>query len=666
MVGPAVAASIRRSHPSRRTGRRAVTAADILASATAAIDQVVPARIPAAALGVITAGGERAVHAAGLTHREPDAEPARRTTWFDLASLTKVLFTTPTIFRLAAQGQIALDHPLVVAVPDLRQCDQAAPERRLTFRQCLSHATHLPAVEPLYTYGQDPATLRALILQRAWPAGPAVYSDINFMLLGIAIERLTGRPLAGQPLPAGLSFHPDPAACAATEHCTWRGRVLRGEVHDENAFSLGGAAGHAGLFGTIDGALDAAQALLQDTEPALACVRQRQAANRTLGWEARQDGWSGGTVCSEHTVGHTGFTDTGLWLDFDRGVAWACLARNRFSAMPDERNLVECKLVREARSGMPKTPSRVKFALMGCGRIGRMHAAGLAGHPRAELASVFDVSDEAASRTAADLGVRKAVSVEAVLADPKIEAILIATPTTTHVDLMIAAARAGKAILCEKPIDLDMEQVRFCAHEIAPYGVPIMIGFNRRFDPSFRAIRDRVQAGEIGTVEQIIITSRDPEPPAPHFIATSGGLFHDMSIHDFDMARYLVGDIAEVHAFGAALFDRNVAEARDIDSAVISLRARSGTLVQINTTRRCVYGYDQRLEVFGSGGMLLAGNRTATSVQASTAQYTGAADPVLHTFIQRYSEAYAAEVDHFVTCLRDHVAPMPDFADGVV
>ncbi len=180
-------------------------------------------------------------------------------------------------------------------------------------------------MEPLYTYGQDPATLRVFILQRAWPAGPAVYSDISFMLLGIAIERLTGRPLAGQPLPAGLSFHPDPAACVATEHGTWRSRVLRGEVHDENAFALGGAAGHAGLFGTIDGELDASQALLQDTEPALARVRQRQAANRTPGWEARRDGWSSGTVCSEYTSGHAGFTGTGLWLDFGRGVAWALL-----------------------------------------------------------------------------------------------------------------------------------------------------------------------------------------------------------------------------------------------------------------------------------------------------------------------------------------------------
>ena len=148
-------------------------------------------------------------------------------------------------------------------IPDLRQYDIAgAPERRLTFRQCLAHQTHLPGVEPLYTYGQDPETLRAFILQRVWQGGPPVYSDINFMLLGIAIERVTGRPLIEQPLPASFTFRPDPALCAATERCAWRGRVIRGEVHDENAFALGGASGHAGLFGTIDGVLDFARSVL--------------------------------------------------------------------------------------------------------------------------------------------------------------------------------------------------------------------------------------------------------------------------------------------------------------------------------------------------------------------------------------------------------------------
>ena len=290
-----------------------------------AVSPRTPGAIPGAALGVVTTEGQRTVEIVGLAQRHPSVEPLRRDTWFDLASLTKVLFTTPTILGLAAQGRIALDDPLVAAIPDLRQYDMNAAERRLTFRQCLSHATHLPAVEPLYTYGLEPMTLRAFILQLVWRAGPPVYSDINFMLLGIAIERLMGCLLGDLALPSGLTWHPDPANAAATEHCTWRGRVMRGEVHDENAFALGGPAGHAGLFGTIDGVLDAAQALLQGAGPWTREMRVRQSATRCLGWEVRHDGWSGGDACSPETIGHTGFTGTGVWIDFERGVAWALL-----------------------------------------------------------------------------------------------------------------------------------------------------------------------------------------------------------------------------------------------------------------------------------------------------------------------------------------------------
>jgi CubicO group peptidase (beta-lactamase class C family) len=305
--------------------RPPVLAARLIAAATDCVAVAVAERLPGAALGVVTRDGDRAVRVFGLAQREPSTAPIHRDTWFDLASLTKVLFTTPTIMRLAAETQIALDAPLTSAIPDLRQYDADAPERRLTFRQCLSHQTHLPAVEPLYTYGLDPATLRAFILQRVWRAGPPVYSDINFMLLGIAIERLTGRHLGELALPSGLTWRPEPGQTAATERCTWRARVLRGEVHDENAFALGGAAGHAGLFGTIDGVLDAAHHLLQCAEPWVAEMRTRQSATRCLGWEARHDGWSGGNACSEQTIGHTGFTGTGVWIDFARGLAWALL-----------------------------------------------------------------------------------------------------------------------------------------------------------------------------------------------------------------------------------------------------------------------------------------------------------------------------------------------------
>jgi CubicO group peptidase (beta-lactamase class C family) len=291
-------------------------------------------RIPGAVLGVV-ANGERMIVSAGAAQTEPEGVDMRTDTWFDLASLTKVIFTTTAILRLVQQGRIGLDDPLTVAIPDLRQYDVAgAAERRLTFRQCLTHQTHLPAVEPLYTYGKDPQTLRAFVLQRAWPAGPPVYSDIGFILLGIAIERLTGQPLIAQQLPPGFSFRPDPLPCAATERCTWRGRVMRGEVHDENAYALGGASGHAGLFGPASAVLDFAADLLAGGAHGVCglapCTiaemrRRQQGGTRALGWEIAFDGWHGGEACSPDTIGHTGFTGTGLWIDFGRNLSWTLL-----------------------------------------------------------------------------------------------------------------------------------------------------------------------------------------------------------------------------------------------------------------------------------------------------------------------------------------------------
>ena len=286
-------------------------------------------RIPGATLGIVSADGRQAVRVAGLARREPDVEVLTRTHWFDLASLTKVIATTTFVLRLADEGRLDLDRPLTDAIPDLRQYDVAgAAERRLTFRDCLAHRTFLPAVEPIYTYGDDPARLRAFVLQRAWRHGPPVYSDINFILLGIAVERLTGGGLEHRPLGAGLSWGPPPGPAVATEHCRWRDRVLQGEVHDENCSAMGGRTGHAGLFGTVDGVLDFARGLLDGSgaSPAmLAAIRTPCAGHRTLGWEIRHEGWSGGQLCSERTIGHTGFTGTGLWIDPARGLAWTLL-----------------------------------------------------------------------------------------------------------------------------------------------------------------------------------------------------------------------------------------------------------------------------------------------------------------------------------------------------
>jgi CubicO group peptidase (beta-lactamase class C family) len=286
-------------------------------------------RIPGAALGVVAADGRRWTIHAGMAALVPEPEPLTDDHWFDLASVSKVIATTTIILALADQGRLDLDRPLTDAIPDLRQYDIAgAAERRLTFRDCLTHRTHLPAVEPIYTYGDDPARLRAFVLQREWRTGPSVYSDINFILLGIAIERLTGRPLSDWPLGPGLSFGPPPGPAVSTEYCTWRGRVLKGEVHDENAAALGGAPGHAGLFGTLAGVLDFAAGLLDGSgasPAALAAIRRTANGHRTSGWEKRFTGWPGGDACSAETIGHTGFTGTGLWVDFERGLAWALL-----------------------------------------------------------------------------------------------------------------------------------------------------------------------------------------------------------------------------------------------------------------------------------------------------------------------------------------------------
>lgn len=285
--------------------------------------------IPGATLGIVTADGQRAVRLAGCAATEPERQTLTRDHWFDLASVSKVIATTTMILRLADEGRIDLDRPLTDAIPDLRQYDPlGAAERKLTFRDCLAHRTHLPAVEPIYTYGDDPARLRAFVLQREWRAGPPVYSDINFILLGIAIERVTGASLAEWSLGDGLAFGPPPGPAVATERCMWRGRVLQGEVHDENAFALGGAAGHAGLFGTVDGVLDFARGLLEGSGASaamLAAMRERCNGDRTCGWERRFAGWPGGDACSDETIGHTGFTGTGLWVDFERGLSWTLL-----------------------------------------------------------------------------------------------------------------------------------------------------------------------------------------------------------------------------------------------------------------------------------------------------------------------------------------------------
>jgi len=306
----------------------------------------------------------------------------------------------------------------------------------------------------------------------------------------------------------------------------------------------------------------------------------------------------------------------------------------------------------------------IGFALFGCGRIGRVHARNIHDHAGAELVTCYDVAGPAAAAVAAELGASQAHSVGEALADPRVHAALIASSTGTHVELIARSVQAGKAAFCEKPIDLDIARVDACWRSIAGLRPMVMLGFNRRFDPSFRALHGRVAAGEVGRVEQVVITSRDPAAPPAGYIPSSGGLFRDMTIHDFDMARYLAGDIVEVQAMGANLIDPAIQAAGDVDAAMLVMRAASGALVHINNSRRCAYGYDQRIEVFGQAGMLQAHNRHLTTVEAWGRERTRALDPVQEFFIARYADAYRAELDHFVQCVETGAAPLSGFAEG--
>jgi myo-inositol 2-dehydrogenase/D-chiro-inositol 1-dehydrogenase len=297
------------------------------------------------------------------------------------------------------------------------------------------------------------------------------------------------------------------------------------------------------------------------------------------------------------------------------------------------------------------------FAQFGAGRIGAIHAGNLAAAGTARLKHLVDVNGPAAASLAARCGAVVSSEAEA-LADPEVDAVVIASSTDTHAALVIAAARARKAIFCEKPIDLSLPRVDEALAAVRAAGVPMMVGFNRRFDPSFAELRRRIGAGAIGAVEQVVITSRDPGLPPLEYLRVSGGQFRDMTIHDFDMARWLLGEEpAEVFAWGAALVDPAVAAAGDTDSCMVLLRTASGRMAHINNSRRASYGYDQRIEVHGSAGRLIAGNRVPTTVEQADASGVTTEKP-LHFFLERYAEAYRSEIAAFIEALRAG-APMP-------
>ncbi|MCA1297494.1 inositol 2-dehydrogenase [Stappia indica] len=310
----------------------------------------------------------------------------------------------------------------------------------------------------------------------------------------------------------------------------------------------------------------------------------------------------------------------------------------------------------------------LSIAVIGAGRIGQIHASNLAARAseRGDLKifGIADAVDAAATALAARVGA-PVVTAEAALASPDCNAVLIASPTDTHADLIEQAARAGKAVFCEKPVDLSAERIRAVMTVVEDSGVPLFIGFNRRFDPNFASLKARIDAGQVGDVELVTILSRDPTPPPVSYIERSGGLFRDMMIHDFDMARFLLGEEpVEVHAVGSSLVDPAIGAAGDVDTAAVLLRTASGKIAQISNSRRATYGYDQRVEVHGAKGLLRAGNIHETSVELATGGgFT--ADPVQPFFLERYAAAYRLELDAFLSCARGEKAPSPDGEDGL-
>ena len=307
----------------------------------------------------------------------------------------------------------------------------------------------------------------------------------------------------------------------------------------------------------------------------------------------------------------------------------------------------------------------IRMAVIGAGRIGQIHASNAARNPGVTLAGIADAIPEAAQKLASDLAA-PVVTVEGIFVDPAIDAVLIGSSTDTHADLIQRSAKAGKHIFCEKPVDLDLKRARECEEIVKASGKACLIGFQRRFDPTFAALKARIEAGEIGQLEALSVISRDPGAPPVAYLQRSGGIFKDMLIHDFDIFRWILGEeAATVYATASALTDPAIAsEANDADTTAVTLRTVSGKLAQIHTSRRAAYGYDQRFEVLGSKGMLQAGNHRPTEVVASGPDVVSTDKPE-HFFLQRYEKAYRNELDHFIAVLAGQEKLRVSIEDGV-
>ncbi len=297
---------------------------------------------------------------------------------------------------------------------------------------------------------------------------------------------------------------------------------------------------------------------------------------------------------------------------------------------------------------------RIRIGIVGAGRIGNVHAESITYHiPEAEVTAVSDVDGEKARTLAEKFGIKKHSSDWHDLTnDPEIDAVLVCSPTPTHADIAIAAMKAGKDVFCEKPVHTSLERIRDVERCAAETGRRLQIGFNRRFDHNHRRVQALAQSGALGNIEIIKITSRDPEPPSPEYAASSGGLYIDMMIHDFDMAMFLAGcDVTEVYAMGTSLVDRRIGEAGDVDTAIVTLTFENGALGVIDNSRRAAYGYDQRVEVFGSLGMAADENDGDSTVRVSTAAGVVSDKPQFF-FLERYMQSFTEEMRQFISAVR--------------
>ena len=311
---------------------------------------------------------------------------------------------------------------------------------------------------------------------------------------------------------------------------------------------------------------------------------------------------------------------------------------------------------------------KVKFGIIGAGRIGRVHAENLAFRiPEAEVLAVADVVYEAAQCCAADFCILQSFEdYRQILDNPKIEAVVICSSTDTHAKLIEQAAEAGKQIFCEKPIALDLAAIDQALAAVEKAGVILQVGFHRRFDPSFHRARELVSQGAVGKPHILRITSRDPEPPPIDYIKVSGGIFLDMMIHDFDVARYVMGEeVEEVYAIGSVLVDPRIGETGDVDTAAVTLRFKSGAIGLIDNSRKAVYGYDQRLEVFGEKGRVVVQNPKPETTVVSDEQ-GDRSSPLFHFFVERYTDSYVAEMEAFIECIRSGKEPPVTGLDGKI